>query len=160
VSPHHPRTRWAVWSADGPQWLFKRNCSLSPAQTLQCVAGLGLLSLLVAGFFWSMGAVWVLPFTVAELCAVTLAFGWYARHATDHECARLQAAHLLLEWESGGRQQRLSFDRSEVRVDMPDGPRGLIVVSAHGHRMVFGRFVRADARAALAQEIRRAVRGV
>lgn len=160
MSPHHPRTRLAVWPSDGPQWLFKRNCSLSPAQTLQCVAGLGLLSLGVAGFFWSMGAVWVLPFTVAELCAVALAFGWYARHATDLECAHLQPGHLLLQWESGGRQQQLAFDRSVVRVDMPDGPRGLIVVSAHGRRVAFGRFVRADARAALAREMRRAVRGV
>lgn len=160
MSPNNPRTRFASWSTDGPQWLFKRNCSLSPAQTLQCVVGLSLLSLLVAGFFWSMGAVWVLPFTVAELSAVTLAFVWYARHATDHERLRLQAGCLLLEWESAGRRQQCAFDRSEVRVEMPDGPAGLIQVTGPGRRVAFGRFVRSDVRAALAQEIHRVVRGV
>jgi uncharacterized membrane protein len=160
VSPNNPHTRFASWSTDGPQWLFKRNCSLSPAQTLQCVVGLVLLSSVVAGFFWSMGAVWVLPFTVAELCAVSAAFAWYARHATDHERIRLQPGRLLLEWESGGKQQQLSFDRSQVQVQAPDRPGGLIVVAGQGHRMAFGRFVRSDLRAALALEIRRAVRGV
>lgn len=153
------RTRFASWSTEGPQWLFRRNCSLSPQQTLHCVLGLGLLSLGVAGFFWSMGAVWVLPFTVAELLAVSLAFVWYSRHATDHERLSMQPGRLVLQWESGGRQQQMVFDRSSVRVQAPKRPGELILVSGPQHSIGFGRFVRADLRATLAMEIRRTLHG-
>ena len=153
------RTRFAIWSADGPQWLFKRNCSLSPVQTLHCVLGLGVLSLAVAGFFWSMGAVWILPFTVAELLAVTVAFVWYSRHATDHERLCLLPGQLVLCWESGGRQQQAVFDRASVRVKAPSHPGELILVSGSQQCIGFGRFVRTDLRHSLAQEIRRTLHG-
>lgn len=159
MSSNIPRTRFADWSTDGPQWLFKRNCSLSPAQTLHCVLGLSLLSLGVAGFFWSMGAVWVLPFTVAELLAVSLAFVWYSRHATDHERLCLLPGQVVLQWESGGRQQQAVFDRVSVRVQVPTRPGELIRVSGAQQSIGFGRFVRADLRASLAQEIRRTLHG-
>ena len=159
MSPDISLTRFAVWSTDGPQWLFKRNCSLSPAQTLHCVLGLSLLSLGVAGFFWSMGAVWVLPFTAAELLAVSMAFLWYSRHATDQERLCLQPGQLVLQWESGGRQQQLVFDRTSVRVQAPSRPGDLILVAGPQQSIGFGRFVRADLRASLAQEIRRTLRG-
>ena len=152
-------TALSTVSDDGTQWLLRRNCSVTPGQLGGMFVVLAFLSLLVALFFWFMGATLVLPFTAIELIAVATAFLVYARHATDRECIRLTAAGLVVEQESAGRTRRCEFARHAVQVEpWRDGDR-LVELRGGGQVVQIGRFLRSDLRPALAAEIRRALRG-
>lgn len=138
--------------------MFKRNCSLTPAQmgfTYACLCG---VSLSVAGFFWWSGAPLVLPFAAVELLAVGVAFLLYARHAADRERIFLGAGWLVVEWECAGKVEREEFASDFVQV-MPTALAGaLIEVRGGGRQASVGRYTRAELRSAVAQEIRLALR--
>lgn len=138
---------------------MRRNCSVTPAQVGWMFVSLSSVSCLVAGFFWSMGAKLVLPFTLLELTALGAALLVYARHATDGERVSLQPGWLVVERETGGKLLRSEFAREWVRVEPGKDPQCLIEVRAGGQSVQVGRFVRSDLRPALAREIRLALRG-
>ncbi|WPB56606.1 DUF2244 domain-containing protein [Xylophilus sp. GOD-11R] len=150
--------RFATVSGQGLHWWLKRNCSVTPTQLAWVYVSLCLVSLTIAGFFWSMGARLVMPFAGIELVAVGAAFLAYARHATDGERISLTDAGLVIECETAGRLERAEFRREWVRVEPTVGDRSLIRVSARGRSVEVGRFVRPELRPALATEIRRALR--
>ena len=141
------------------QWLLRRNCSVTPVQLACLYVSLCIVSMGIAGFFWSQGARMIMPFALLELVAVGVAFWVYARHATDGERIVLQGAHLVVELESGGRVERAEFNREWVRVEPKDGDGSLIEVSGQGRSVRVGRHVRPELRPALAREIRYALRG-
>ena len=141
------------------QWLLKRNCSVTPAQLACLYASLCIVSMGIAGFFWSQGVRMIMPFALMELVAVGAAFWVYARHATDGERIVLQGAHLVVELESGGHVERAEFNREWVRVEPKSGDGSLIEVSGQGRSIRVGRHVRPELRPALAREIRYALRG-
>ena len=147
-------------SGDGIHWQLRRNCSVSPAQLAWVFGWLSLLSLSVGGFFWSMGATLVLPFTALELVALAAAFLVYARHATDGESIRLVGGKLVVEQELAGKVRRCEFFSHAVKVEPRSGGDGLIELRGGGVAVEVGRFLRADLRPALVREIRRALRGV
>jgi uncharacterized membrane protein len=101
----------------------------------------------------------VLPFAWLELLAVGVAFLMYARHATDGERIELQAGRLVVELENGGHRERVEFLPDHVRVEPEASDRSLIQVSGQGRSVKVGRYVRPELRAALAREIRMALRG-
>ena len=68
------------WMRD---WVFRRNCSMSPRQLIVFYASLCVVSLIVASIAWDVGGSLVLPFTGIELGSVALALVVYGRHATD-----------------------------------------------------------------------------
>lgn len=149
----------ATVSEEGTQWLLRRNCSVTPGQLGGMFVALAVLSLLVAAFFWFMGATLVLPFTAIELVAVATAFLVYARHATDRECIRLTVGHLVVEQELAGQMRRCEFARHAVRIEpRHDGDR-LVELRGGGQVVRVGRFLRSDLRPKLAAEIRRALHG-
>ena len=154
----NPVFRFATVQDQAIHWFLKRNCSVTPAQLGWLYASLCVVSLGIGGFFWSMGALMVLPFAWLELAAVGLAFLAYARHATDGERISLKGRHLVVELESAGQLRRAEFDREWVRVEPSADDRSLIELSGHGRRVNVGRFVRPELRPVLAQEIRRALR--
>jgi len=139
-------------------WLLKRPCSLTPAQLAWSYVSLCVVSLAIAGFFWSQGATLVMPFAWAELLAVGIAFLVYARHAGDAEKIILQGGHLVVEQEMAGRTLRAEFNRAWVRVEPREGDGSLIEVSGQGQSVRVGRHVRPELRPALAREIRFALR--
>lgn len=141
------------------QWLLKRNCSVTPAQLAWLYVSLCVVSLGIAGFFWSQGATLVMPFAWLELMVVGAAFSVYARHATDGERIVLQGEQLLVELENAGRLERAEFNRQWVRVEPKNGDGSLIEVSGQGRSVRVGRHVRPELRPALARDIRRALRG-
>lgn len=141
------------------QWLLKRNCSVTPAQLLGLYVSLCVVSLGIAGFFWSQGATMVMPFAWLELVVVGAAFRVYARHATDGERIVLQGGQLVVELENAGRLERAEFNREWVRVEPKNGDGSLIEVSGQGRSVRVGRHVRPELRPALAREIRHALRG-
>ena len=154
----NPVFRFATVQDQSIHWFLKRNCSVTPAQLGWLYASLCVVSLGIAGVFWSMGATLVLPFAWLELAAVGLAFFVYARHAADGERISLKGRQLVVELESAGHLQRAEFDRDWVRVEPSADDRSLIELSGQGRRVSVGRFVRPELRPMLAQEIRRALR--
>ena len=159
VSQANNAFRFATLSEQGMVWTLKRNCSVTPAQLGYLYASLCILSMGVAGFFWSQGATLVLPFAVLELVAVGAAFLVYARHATDNERIRLLDGRLVVEWETAGRASRCEFAREWVRVEPRQDAGQLIEVRGGGKSVQVGRFLRSDLRPVLAREIRQALRG-
>lgn len=159
-----PNFRFATLSAQGAYrpgevlWLLKRPCSLTPAQLAWTYVSLCVVSLAIAGFFWSQGATLVMPFAGAELLAVGAAFLDYARHAGDAEKIILKGGQLVVEQETAGRTLRAEFNREWVRVEPRDGDGSLIEVSGQGRLVRVGRHVRPELRPALAREIRSALR--
>jgi len=141
------------------EWSLKRNCSVTPAQLGWLYASMCVVSLGVAGFFWSQGATLVLPFAVLELIAVAVAFLVYARHAADSERIRLLEGRLVVEQEMAGRTKRCEFAREWVRVAPRDEDGQMIELCGGGQSVRVGRFVRPELRPVLAQEIRQALRG-
>ena len=117
-----------------------------------------MVSLVIGTVFWLNGARLVLPFAWLELAAVGLAFFLYARHATDGEKIALQGGRLVVELENGGHYERTEFLPHQVRVEPQASDRSLIEVSGQGRSVRVGRYVRPELRAALAREIRMALR--
>jgi len=156
----NPVFRFATVSGQNIQWFLKRNCSITPVQLVWLYASLCVVSLAIGTLFWFHGAPLVLPFAWVELVAVGCAFVLYARHATDGEKIALQGGRLVVELESGGRYERAEFLPHQVRVEPQAGDRSLIEVWGQGQSVKVGRYVRPELRAALAREIRMALRGV
>ena len=90
--------------------VVRRNCSLSPAQSI-LVFGLAGLVPSIAALFWAfMGAWLVLPFAGLELVALGVAFWMQARHAVDSERIFMEAGKLVVEITDAGRMERHEFD--------------------------------------------------
>lgn len=153
-----PVFRFATVQGQAIYWFLKRNCSVTPQQLGWMYASLCVVSLAIAGVFWWIGAVLVLPFAWLELAAVGLAFLVYARHATDGERISIKGRRLVVELENAGQLSRAEFNRDWVRVEPVAGDRSLIQLSGQGRHVNVGRFVRPELRPVLAQEIRRALR--
>ena len=150
--------RFATVSGQGIRWFLRRNCSVTPSQLGWLYASLCLVSLGIGAGFWLHGAPLVLPFAWLELTAVGVAFLIYARHATDGELIELAAGRLVVELENGGHYERTEFLPHQVRVEPEVSDRSLIEVSGQGRSVKVGRYVRPELRAALAREIRMALR--
>ncbi|KAF1048516.1 DUF2244 domain-containing protein [Xylophilus sp.] len=155
----HPAFRFAQVSGQHVDWSLRRNCSITPAQLAWLYGSLCLLSLAIGLWFWQMGARIVIGFAGLELLAVGIAFLAYARHAADGERIQLRGPRLVVELEQAGRMQRAEFKRAWVRVEPKAGDGSLIRLSGQGRSVEVGRYVRPELRAALASEIRLAVRG-
>ena len=151
--------RFATVSGQNIHWFLKRNCSVTPSQLGWLYASLCVISLGIGTVFWLHGAPMVLPFAWIELVAVGVAFVLYARHATDGERIALQGGRLVVELENGGHYERTEFLPHQVRVEPQASDRSLIEVSGQGRSVKVGRYVRPELRAALAREIRMALRG-
>ena len=150
--------RFATVSGQSIHWFLKRNCSVTPSQLGWLYASLCVVSLGIGTVFWLHGALLVLPFAWLELAAVGFAFLLYARHATDGEKIALQGGRLVVELENGGHYERTEFLPHQVRVEPEASDRSLIEVSGQGRSVRVGRYVRPELRAALAREIRMALR--
>lgn len=140
------------------QWLLKRNCSATPRQMMGFYASLCALSMVIGVFFWTQGAMLVMPFAWLELVAIGTALLVYSRHATDTERIRLQPGRLTVEHVSGRHVERAEFAPAWVRIEPEHGGRSLIELSGQGQRISVGRFVRPELRRQLAEELRWALR--
>jgi len=150
--------RFATVSGQCVDWRLARKCAVTPMQLgamylSLCAASLGVATwFLTLGFPLAMLVAWL----AITVCGIALAF--YGRHADDGERISLRGSRLVVELESAGRLHRAEFDRSRVRVEPKTGDRSLIMLSAQGRTVEVGRFMRPELRAALASEIRMALR--
>lgn len=142
----------------GLQWVLRRNCAISPRQLLLAYLSLCSVSLLVAGGFWAQGARVVMGFAVLELLALGVALLVYGRHAADREVLTLLGRRLTVQQWHGADQKQAVFEADWLHVEPVAGQGSLLALSSRGQAVQVGRFLRPQARAAFAQELRRALR--
>lgn len=152
--------RFATVSGQTIDWSLRRQCVLTAVQFRWLYASLCMVTLGVGAVFWHHGARLVLPPAGFALVVAGWVFAFYARHATDGENIALREGRLVVELESGGSWERTEFLQDQVRIEPEASDRSLIEVSGQGRSVKVGRYVRPELRAALAREIRVALRGV
>jgi uncharacterized membrane protein len=140
------------------QWVMRRNCSITPRQLLSVYGSLCVLSLAIGLGFWSQGATYVLGFAGAELLLVGIALVVYARHAADRDTVTLDGRDVQVERHYGRQVERADFRAEWVCVEPAQAQGSLVELTGQGRRMRVGRFLRPELRAALAHELRRALR--
>jgi uncharacterized membrane protein len=148
---------------DSTRWLIKRNCSASPAFLAFVFASMVGVSF-VFGLAFALRGLWgILPFVGLELVAVAAAFVCYGRHANDYERIELGAQVVEIERVEAARSTVMTLTRPWARVELEEpqsGWRGKVRVflAAGGERVEVGRLLAEDRRAALARELRLALR--
>ncbi|WP_167758615.1 DUF2244 domain-containing protein [Zemynaea arenosa] len=142
------------------EWVLKRNCSLTPRQTLRAYLLLLALSLTVGTTFALHGAPLVLCFTALEMGAVTAAWLYYSRHALDHERIVLLPDALVIESVCGARRASVRLDPERTRVLLPAFPSELVTLEARGQSVHIGATLPAWRRAGFARELDAALHGV
>jgi uncharacterized membrane protein len=140
------------------QWALRRNCSITPRQLLSVYLSLCAASLLIGVGFWWHGAVYVLGFAGLELLVIGAAMLVYARHAADRDLLTLDGRELQVEQHFGRQVTHASFRAEWVCVEPAQAQGSLVELAGQGRSMRIGRFVRPELRAALAQELRSALR--
>jgi uncharacterized membrane protein len=140
------------------RWVLRRNCSITPRQLLAVYLSLCLLAAAISAGFWWQGARVVTAFAGAELLLVGAALLVYARHAADREVLTLAGRSLAVEQHLGTQVELADFNADWLAVEPAAGQGSLVELSARGRTLRVGRFLRPEARAAFAQELRRALR--
>lgn len=141
------------------EWLFKRNCALTPGQFGGALIAVGAWSLVVALVLTWRGAWLVLPFSIIELLALAAAFVAYARHAGDYERLVAGPSRLFVETCIGMRVSRERAESPWLRVQHTGRPGDLLAVHNGSQTITLGRFVPRDGRAALARDLKRVLGG-
>lgn len=140
------------------QWVLRRNCSITPRQLGAVYLSLCVVAALISAGFWWQGAPVVVVFAAVELLLVGVALVVYARHAGDREVLTLAGRSLAVEQCHGSRVARADLQAEWLKVEPVGGQGSLVELSARGQSVRVGRFLRPEARAAFAQELRRALR--
>ena len=133
---------------------MRRNCALTPKQLLQFYIVLVCLSLTVAtGFF--LAGVWMIPlFTALELCAVTLGFLIYCRHALDSETIEIDGKRLVIKKFIGYRESVYEFNSQWAKIDPPIEGSKVFHISQSNLKVELGQFLRLEQQLPLIAAVR------
>lgn len=136
------------------RWQMRRNCALTPKQLLQFYIVLVCLSLIVAtGFF--LAGVWMIPiFTALELCAVTLGFLIYCRHALDSETIEIDGKRLIIKKFIGYRESVYEFNAQWAKIEPPLEGAKVFHISQSNLRVELGQFLRLEQQIPLIAAVR------
>jgi uncharacterized membrane protein len=136
------------------RWQMRRNCALTPKQLLQFYIVLVCLSLIVAtGFF--LAGVWMIPiFTALELCAVTLGFLIYCRHALDSETIEIDGKRLVIKKFIGYRESVYEFNSQWAKIEPPIEGGKVFHISQSNLRVELGQFLRLEQQLPLIAAVR------
>jgi len=136
------------------RWQMRRNCALTPKQLLQFYIVLVCLSLIVAtGFF--LAGVWMIPiFTALELCAVTLGFLIYCRHALDSETIEIDGKRLVIKKFIGYRESVYEFNSQWAKIDPPIEGSKVFHISQSNLKVELGQFLRLEQQLPLIAAVR------
>jgi uncharacterized membrane protein len=136
------------------RWQMRRNCALTPKQLLKFYIALVCLSVTVAtGFF--LAGVWViLIFTAIELCAVTLGFLIYCRHALDCETIEIDGKSLLVKKFIGYKEVVYEFNTQWAKIGLPSEGSKVFHISQSSQRVELGQFIRPEQQLPLISAIR------
>ncbi|RSZ61051.1 DUF2244 domain-containing protein [Massilia atriviolacea] len=141
-----------------PEWLLKKNCSLSPRQVGVAYGALcGALA--VIGLAFALRGAWfVFGFVALDIAVLVAALLCYARHAGDRELVAFSEGGLIVERVEAGRLERIRLDACWTRIVMPDRRRSLIALESRGVTVRIGGFVGEEIRRQVALELRRELR--
>jgi uncharacterized membrane protein len=142
-------------SADGSCWCWhlKRNISIAPFHMALIFVALGVVSLAIGTAFYMLGASLVLPFSILEIAVLLIAYFYNAIHANDYEKLILQDGVVKIERKTGFKTSQVQLVRSLTRVDLELQKNALIQIRQGNQSTFFGRFVHANLRPELAQQI-------
>lgn len=140
------------------QWLLRRKSSLSPRLLGSVYPSLCVVSLLIGGIFHWQGAPLVLAFVALALALAGAALVIYGRHAGDHETLTLVGRSLQVLQCRGHRIERTDFTADWLTVEPAAGQGSLVELSGRGRTVRVGRLLRPELRAAIARELRQALR--
>jgi len=123
---------------------MRRNCALTPKQLLKFYIVLVCLSVTVGAGFLIAG-VWVIPiFTVIELCAVTLGFLIYCRHALDSETIEIDGKRLIVKKFIGYKERVYEFNTQWAKIELPVEGSKIFHISQSHQRVELGQFLRPE----------------
>ncbi len=136
------------------RWQMRRNCSLTPKQLFCFYIALVCLSLIVAtGFF--LAGVWVISiFTAIELCAVTIGFLIYCRHALDSETIEIEDKRLLIKKCIGHKETLYEFNTQWAKIEPTLTDSKIFKISQANVRVELGQFIRYEQQLALIAQVR------
>jgi uncharacterized membrane protein len=136
------------------RWQMRRNCALTPKQLLQFYIVLVCLSVTVGmGFF--LAGVWVIPiFTALELCAVTLGFLIYSRHALDCETIEIDGNSLIVKKFIGYKETVYEFNTQWAKIELPSEGAKVFHISQSNQRVELGQFLRQEQQMPLIAAVR------
>jgi len=133
---------------------MRRNCALSPKQLLQFYIALVCLSLLVAAGFLLAG-IWVIPiFTALELCAVTIGFLIYCRHALDCETIEIDGKRLIVKKFISYQEAVYEFNTQWAKIEPPVQASKTFHISQSNLRVELGQFLRQEQQTALISSVK------
>jgi uncharacterized membrane protein len=136
------------------RWQMRRNCALTPKQLLQFYIVLVCLSVTVGMGFFLAGA-WVIPiFTALELCAVTLGFLIYCRHALDCETIEIDGNSLIVKKFIGYKETVYEFNTQWAKIELPSEGAKVFHISQSNQRVELGQFLRQEQQMPLISAVR------
>lgn len=133
-------------------WMMRKNCSASPSQVLAFYGSVSALSLAFAVVFAMRGLWMVLPFSLIESLVLGVALLYYAKHALDRECVRLQPGRLSVEVVIADKVMRYEFDAAHARLEW-DREHDLVWLCSPNQRLRLGKHLTAGLRRRFAQEL-------
>lgn len=142
---------------DGPsrEWRIKRNCSLTPRQSLAATVFLMALVLAIGvAAALAFGGWLALPFSMLCILAIGIAFVAYCRHATDGEVLTFAPPFVIVEVHECGRRTMHRMNAARLAVSLGDSD-GTIYLCDGWQRIVVGRQLPAAARAEFVRQLRR-----
>jgi uncharacterized membrane protein len=137
------------------EWRIKRNCSLTPLQSL--AATVFLMALIVAigvAAAFAFGVWLALPFSMLCTVAVGIAFIAYSRHATDGEVLTFAPPFVIVEVHDRGRRTMHRMNAARLAVSLGDSD-GAVYLCDGWQRIPVGRQLPAAARAEFVRQLRR-----
>jgi uncharacterized membrane protein len=145
---------YAQKTFNGWEWHFKRNCSISPQQLIVIFLSLAVLSLIIGGAFYLLGASLILPFSCLEIVVLSVAFYFNALHAVDFERLRIDANEVIIESKKGKHEHETKLIRGFTRVHALSDRGDLIVLNQGSHEVTFGHHIHPNYRAQVLRELR------
>ena len=136
---------------------MRRNCALTPKQLLKFYIILVCLSVTVAAGFFLAGVWVILIFTILELCAVTLGFLIYCRHALDCETIEIKDKKLIVKKFIAYKETIYEFNTQWVKIEPPLEGSKTFFISQSTLRIEIGQFVRQEQQLTLIASIRRSL---
>jgi len=139
---------------DSWQWIFRRNCSISPKQMAIIFAFLACISLIIGISFYVAGALLILPFSCLEIIALVIAFFYNAIHANDYEKLTIDSSFVTLEFKKGFHLTQTQLVKAFCRVDLLQENKNLIQIRQGSKSELFGVHIHANKRPLLEKELR------
>jgi uncharacterized membrane protein len=117
---------------------------------------LGILSFLIGFIFYSIGAQLILPFSLIEIIALTIAYFINAIHANDYERLKVDKENIYFESKYGAKYCDEKFLKSSARI-FPSTQKNLVSLQQGDKNITFGHHIHISRRPILEKEIRQAL---